>query len=286
MIKYTSYSLILLVLFSSCASVLSKTATPISNSYRDTISFFKGRYGHIVIPAKVDGVPRKLTFDSGASGCFLPENSIKKSNKKCFVRDIHGKITRNNLGEIDCLWISKTGYKNAYAVPHTFPAINEIEGLIGFNIIKASNWQISSKMIVVSHQPFFIQPKVILPFVERSNILKLKISLNKTLNNYIIDYGGDYDLELSEKFYNKYKTSFPSSSIKKSIQKSYGLNGSKDQKVQQLNCDINFEGLQIQNVNVTVRKGIPNRLGMTFLNRFKNIAINSTNKEMCFSELN
>ena len=139
---------------------------------------------------------------------------------------------------------------------------------------------------MVSNEPFFIQPKVTLPIFEENGSMHVSISFNtKKAETFLIDYGGDFDIELSERFYNRNKGLFPPNSTKQSNQKVYGFNGGKNQNVQKLNCNIDFEGVQIPNVNITVKKGIQNRLGMAFLNRFKTIAINCSNKEMSFGEL-
>jgi hypothetical protein len=285
MIKYASCALLLLVLFSSCASV-SKTALLEKASYRDTIPFSIGRYGHLVIPTKVNGVNKILIFDTGAFISMLSPNSAKKSKKKKLVRNTFGKHTLENLLDIDSIEISDMVYKRTYAIPNTLPPVFEADGLLGYNVIKASNWQISPKLIVVSNEAFFIQPKVTLPLFEKNEALHLNISLNnKKAEAFLIDYGGDFDIELSERFYNRNKGIFTSNSISQNSQKTYGFNGSKNQQVQKLNCSIDFEGVKIENVNITVKKGIKNRLGMAFLNRFKTIAINNSKKEMSFGEL-
>ena len=138
---------------------------------------------------------------------------------------------------------------------------------------------------MVSSQPFSIQPKVTLPLFEKNGSMHLKISFNeKKAETFLIDYGGQFDIELSQRFYNKNKASFPFASKNQSKAETYGLNGSRSQEVRNLKCNIDLEGVNIPNVNITIRKGIKNRLGLTFLSRFKKVAINSSIQEMSFGE--
>jgi predicted aspartyl protease len=76
---------------------------PVSINFRDTIPFSKRLSGHLIIPVKINNVNRELIFDTGASKCVLPENSIRKSGKRQIIRDTHGKLTFKKLGLIDNL---------------------------------------------------------------------------------------------------------------------------------------------------------------------------------------
>jgi len=280
-----AFLFIFVIIFSSCSSTR-KLAISAATSYLDTIPFSKNSNGHIVIPLKVNGFSKLFIFDTGASKCVVVDSSIKKTNNKILIRDIHGKLTIENSGKIDSLKISRTLYKDVYSIPKRLPAIFKIDGLLGYNVIAASNWQITPQSLLVSSKPFLIQSKVSIPFFENGGAMHAKISFNNAKSEtYLIDSGSDFDIKITEGFYRRNQGLFQTDSVHQNRIASYGANGGQSLGIKTLKCNIIFEGMRIPNVNISVVKGVGNSLGMAFFNRFKEVAINSSTKQICFGQL-
>jgi len=163
-------------------------------------------------------------------------------------------------------------------------------GIIGNNVIKSSNWLIDQNKIVFSDRPFnnLVKQVSLDIFYYDSNRLFSNVIINgNRLDTCLIDYGGLYDnIEISKSYYERNLTRFKPNKITRQIRTSYGANGkSLPDTIFSLNCNINFNGLKIDSVNIVIKNKGENLIGFQFLKRFEKVAINNTNKKLVFGNL-
>lgn len=280
-----------LITFLSCSKQINvfRTGTLSSRNYCDTLSYDKNNK-YIVLPVIVNGKLRKMMFDTGADIVVLPKDS-SISNIKCNLSDINGNVTQCNITPIYSLGLSNYNFTNLYSFNLDLPTpfLCFADGIIGNNVIKSSNWLINENKLVFSNRPFdIIDKQVSLDiFYYNSNGLFSNLIINgNRLDTCLIDYGGLYDIELSKSFYEKNLASFNPNKITHQIYTSYGANGkSLPDTIFRLNCDINFNGLKIDSVNIVIKYKGKNRIGLQFLKRFEQVAINNTDRKFVFGNL-
>jgi hypothetical protein len=148
---------------------------------------------------------------------------------------------------------------------------------------------ITENMTIFSNKSFDIKnEKISLDiFYYSSNRLHSNILINNIpIDTFLFDYGGTYDIELPKSFYEKNKTSFKPNKITNQIKTTYNAIGkSLPDTVLRLNCNINFNGIQIDSVNIVFRHYKEKRVGYLFLRRFKDVVINNSSGKLFFSDL-
>lgn len=274
----------------SCTNQINvfKTATSESKSYRDTLVYDNNKF--IVLPIKVNGETRKMMFDTGADLVVFPKDS-STSKIKCNLRDANGNVTLCDISPIDCLEIANNNFTGLFSFKLDLPApfLCFCDGIIGNNVIKSCNWLIDNNKVVFSDNAFDIPNKRLSLdiFYYGSNRLFSNLEFNgNQLDTCLFDYGGLFDIELSKKYYEKNKESFYPNKITREIRRSYGANGKTlPDTVLNIDCNINFNGIKIDNANIIISNNYENRFGVQFLRRFEKIAINNINGKMLFGNL-
>jgi hypothetical protein len=258
------------------------------NDYCDTLRY-DNKKKLIVLPVKVNGVHRKMIFDTGADIVLLTKDS---SNSKIKIKlNANESSAIIDVVPLHNIELSNNHYSDLYAIRANLPApiLCVCDGIIGNNIIKSSNWKITENMTIISNKPFDIQnEKLSLNiFYYSSNRLHSNIVINNIpIDTCLFDYGGIYDIELPISFFERNKASFKQNKIAKRIKSSYNAIGkSLPDTVLRLNCNIDFNGIQIDSVNIVFSHYKEKRIGYLFLKRFKNIVINNSSGKLLFSDL-
>ena len=287
----TKFFICLLIVSSilSCSKRINvfKTGTIHSKNYCDTIPYDKNNK-FIVLPVNVNGKAKKLIFDTGADIVVFPKDSTKSAIHGT-LKDSNGNTTVCGITPIHSFEISNETLTDLYSFNLDFPTpfLCFCNGIIGNTILKSSNWLINENELIFSTNHFDIAGKKLLLdiFYYSSNRLHSNLIINGCrLDTCLVDYGGLFDIELSTKFYTKNKVSFKPNKTTQEITASYGANGkSLPDTVLRLNCNINFNGLQIDSVNIVFKKNGEHRLGINFLKRFKTIVINNSNQHLLIS---
>jgi hypothetical protein len=269
---------------------LFRTGTLSSKNYCDTL-FYDKNNEHIVLPVIVNGKPKKVIFDTGADFIVFPNDS-SDSKIKCNLTDAYGNVSQCNVMLIQSLGISNKSITNLYSinVDHLpAPFLCSCDGLIGNNVIKSSNWLIDESKLVFSNRPFDVFDKQVTLniFYYDSNRLFSNVIINDNmLDTCLFDYGGNFDIQLPYKYYEHFKESFKPNRINNKISTSYGVNGiSAPDTVLSINCNVNFNGIQIDSVNIDFVKKGEKRLGYIFLKRFNKVVINNTTNQLLIDTL-
>lgn len=267
---------------------LLKTGTLKNRNYYDTISIAKNRF--IVLPTKVDGIDRNLIFDTGADFVILPKDSTK-SNIKIELKDSNNKKIIVSANKLNKFYFSKIGISDLYAINMDMskPLLCFANGIFGNNVIKASNWIIEDNQIIITNKKVFLKEKKLdLKFYYfDSNRLHSNILLNGIrIDTCLIDYGGAFDIMLPISYFDKYQNDFQINYSDYQMSSSWGVNGKGPiDSVLNVNCNINFNGIKIDSVNISFRKKSEKRIGLVFLKRFGQVAINSNNSTISFGAL-
>jgi hypothetical protein len=285
----TAFAFFILFSCSPKINVL-KTATIKSKGYTDTL-YFDNTNKFIVIKAKINGYSCNLIFDTGADVITLQQDNSQASKIKGKLSDINGLVSDINIKHLDDVLISKTHLSDLYSVSMDFPApfLCFGDGLIGNNAFKSSNILIESGQILLSDSPFdIINKKTTLSiFYLYTNSLHSNIILNNcNIDTCLFDYGGSYDIQLPYKYYENYKECFKPNRISNEISYSYGLNGiSVPDTALRVNCNVNFNGIHIDSVNIDFTKNGGKHLGYVFLKRFNKVAINNTINQLSIDSI-
>lgn len=277
----------------SCSNKINvfKTGTSSIKNFTDTIPYDKNNK-FIVISTRVDNTIYNLMFDTGADFVTLPQNKNLKQTIKCKMKDANGCTNDVDLIPISSIKISNNNIQHIYGLNLALPAPFQCfcDGIIGNNIVKFCNWSIEKNDIIISSRSFdAVNKKLeINIFYCNSNRLCSNIQINNCkVDTCYFDYGdSNGDISLSQNFYDKNKIWFKPNKITKIITTAYGANGnSEPDTIMQLNCNTNFNGVEIDSVNIDIKKNGENRIGLKFLKRFKRVIINNTSNKMIFGSL-
>jgi len=161
------------------------------------------------------------------------------------------------------------------------------KGLLGNNVIKASDWLVENDKIVFSNHPIEINSKLSLSFFYYgANRLHTNFEINGcSIDTCLIDYGGLFDMELPISSYEKIKEHIQINSLNNELGSSMGLHGKETYSQTIVNCNIDFNGLKIDSVNINIKERSEKRVGLIFMKRFKQVAINNSTLKIEFGEL-
>lgn len=257
--------------------------------YCDTIRYDK-KLGYIVIPVTVNGVPERLIFDTGADLLLLAKDSVpKKSAVAAKVTDSQGAEATMEFDNIKAVGISQLSFTDFIAIRTNLPKTLSCmaDGLIGNNIIKKSNWQITDSYLVISDRSFKVKDqRSIRVYYRGANSTYANMIINgAAFDTCLIDYGGRFEMEVPQRCYDDFKKHLKkTNSVRSRIKGGWGVNGKTiPDTTTIINCDLDFNGIAIPDVNVTFSKRLrERRIGVLLLNRFSSVYINSSDRNMCF----
>jgi hypothetical protein len=284
--------IIVIITLFSCSKKINvfKTGTVQSKGYVDTLQIDNtNRY--IVVKVKINGQSHKLIFDTGADLILLPKDSSASSKIKVRLTDANKRISDIDTKHIEDLVISKTHFSDLYSLSIDLPApfLCYGDGLIGNNVFKSSNILIESGQMIISDHPFdLVNNKMTLDiFYFGANRLFSNIILNNCqLDTCLFDYGGNYDIQLPYYYYENFKSCFKPNKIINKISTPYSAHGiSVPDTALRLNCNVDFNGIHIDSVNIDFVKKSEKRLGYIFLKRFNKIVINNTTNKLLIDAL-
>lgn len=261
----------------------------INKHYCDTFNY-QSKFGFIILLVKIDGVEKKLIFDTGADILVLGKDSlINKGNVVAKVLDSDGKPARSTFDVIKEFEIASLKYTDLNAIridlPKPLKCISD--GLIGNNVIRKSNWKITNDFLIVSKKPF--KNKVIKPidcFYYSTNRLFFKLLIDgKKIDTCLVDFGGSFDINLPFKYYDEFnRTLVKRNKVIKKISSTWGINGkAKSDTSIVVNCQINFCGYILDSVNVVFsQRNNESKIGVLLLNRFKSVCIDNSSLKIYF----
>jgi len=287
--KKTITLLLITFLFISCSKTINyfRTGKFIASNYKDTIAIDPSN-PYIIIPVEVNNNQRNLIFDTGADlVCFTPDSIQSKRHINVF--DSNGKSQLKEIQFLQSLDIGDQNIKNVYAFEMEFPEVFNCfgKGLLGNNVIKASDWLVENDKIVFSNHPIEINSKLSLSFFYYgANRLHTNFEINGcSIDTCLIDYGGLFDMELPISSYEKIKEHIQINSLNNELGSSMGLHGKETYSQTIVNCNIDFNGLKIDSVNINIKERSEKRVGLIFMKRFKQVAINNSTLKIEFGEL-
>ena len=264
-----------------------RTGDLISRDYKDTIAIDPSNV-YIIIPVKANDNQRHLIFDTGADIVCLPPDSLP-SKRQINMFDSNGKTQLIDMQYLDSLIMGNQKIKNIYAVEIDFPIVLDCfgNGVLGNNVIKASNWLIENDKVVFSNSPFEIERNFSLNlFYYGANRLHANFKINGcAIDTCLIDYGGFFDIELPQSSFEELREHIEINSLNNELGSSVGLHGKATNSQTTVNCNIDFNGLEIDSVNIKVKESGEKRVGITFMKRFTQVAINNSTQEIVFGKL-
>lgn len=287
--KKTLTLLLSTLLFYSCSKPINyfRTGKIIASDYKDTIAIDPSNL-YIVIPIEVNDNQRNLIFDTGADLVIFTPDRLP-SKRHIYVRDSNGKSHSKDIQFLHSLNLGNQKIKNIFAVEMEFPEVFNCfgKGLLGNNVIKASDWLIENDKIVFSNHPFEIKSNFSLSFFYYgSNRLHTNFKINGcAIDTCLIDYGGIFDMELPISSFEKIKEHIQINSLNNELGSSMGLHGKETYSQTIVNCNIDLNGTRIDSININVKENSEKRVGLTFMKRFKQIAINNSTLKIEFGEL-
>ncbi len=167
----------------------------------------------IFIPVTIEGKEYRFLFDTGAPLSIskkLQEKFVFKKISSSRIVDSDNNKKTVTWARVDKLKIGELTYSNQTAFVGDFeanPIIKclKIDGIIGSNLIRQSNWIINQeeKTISITNQSI-TQKGLTIPFKtdkQFNMFINLKIG-EATLQNVLVDYGSNQTLSLSSKIYN------------------------------------------------------------------------------------
>ena len=260
----------------------------VSQDYKDTL-FVDPSNAFIIVPIIINHEARNLIFDTGADLVCLQKDSIP-SKQHINIFDSNGNKKIVDVQYFKAVNIGNKKIKEVHAVEIEFPEAFDCfgNGLLGNNIIKASNWLIESDKIIMSDNSFEINPSLSLDiFYYGANRLHSNLLINGcAVDTCLIDYGGMFDIELPTSTFNELQSHIIINNIQNEKSSSYGIHGKAINSKRKINCNIDFNGLEIDSVNIDVKDNSEKRVGIVFMKRFKQIAINNSNSKLEFGKLN
>lgn len=257
--------------------------------FTDTI-WVKGN-DYIVLPIQINGVEKLYMFDTGADLMVSSDfDSTTLSQFKMNVSDINGLTTTKDLHRIKSIFINSVEIKDMFSIDLELPEPFRCfaDGIIGNNLIKSLNWKIQKDNIILSNQKIkYNNQKVLKTFSYGANCLYVNSKINGVnIDSCLIDYGGLYEVNLPLTMYSNNLIDFENTNKYQFVKSSYGAHGKgKVDTVIIANCDIEFNGIKINNVNVTFSNRPEKQIGILFLKRFQSIVLDNAHDKIAFGEL-
>jgi hypothetical protein len=253
-----------------------------SEKYFDSIEYADNSQ-QIVLSAKVDGKPKRMVFDSGADLMLLTDDVSSNSKIIVEVNDVSGKKRNCEMSKND-VTINKLSMHGLFSLNLKLPEIimccgGGINGVIGNNLIRSSDWLINKNKVYYSNKPFKLKhPLVLNTFYYSANRLHINALINNlAVDTCLVDYGGFCDMKLPLYFYVKHMDCFKPNYQYYKIKSTIGANGkSEPDTVLHMNCNVDFNGVKIDSVVVEFYKKTEKTIGVLFLKRFANVAINNS----------
>lgn len=243
----------------------------------------------IVLPITIKGDSNHFLFDTGAD-IVLTKINQSDTNYNAQIIDSNGKIKKCKISELHDLKINKHLITGLYSFSSELPQplLCFANGVIGNTILRSCNWLINKNKVYYSTNSFKIDDSISLnTFFYSSNRLFSNFQLNEVhIDTCLIDYGGRFDLELPLELYLKHKEKFVSNYQFQKIKTDYGINGkSNPDTVLSMNCNITFNNIPIDSVNINFKSKSEKKIGYLFLKRFSVVAINNLDNRILFSGL-
>lgn len=244
---------------------------------------------NIVLPVTVNGVSENFLFDTGAD-IVLTRSNPSDTNYNAQITDANGNVRKCKVEKLNGFKINNHAINNIYSFSTEFPAplLCFANGVIGNPVIRSFNWLINENKVYYSSKPFMLHNAVsVNTFYHGSNRLFSNIQLNGVqTDTCLLDYGGLFNIELPLELYLKHQDQFVANDQFQIIKTSYGINGkSVPDTVLWMNCNILFNNIEVDSVNIIFEPKSEKRLGYLFLSRFDHVAINNTDHTMLFSGL-
>ncbi len=288
--KVLLFLLLLLFAFTSCTHQMNvfRTGREDSKVLLDSMNYVHNGK-NIVLPVTVNGVSESFLFDTGAD-VVLTKGNPSDTNYNAQITDANGNVRKCKVEQLNGFKINNHAIHNIYSFSTEFPAplLCFANGVIGNPVIRPFNWLINENKVYFSSKPFSLPDAVTLnTFYYGANRLFSNVRLNGVqVDTCLMDYGGLFDIELPLELYLKHPDQFVSKDQVQKIETSYGVNGkSVPDTVLSMNCNIVFNGIRIDHVNIIFKPKCEKRIGYLFLRRFDHVAINNTDHTMLFSGL-
>lgn len=257
--------------------------------FSDTI-WVKGN-DFVVLPIQINGVDKLYMFDTGADLIVSSDlDSTTLSQIKMNVSDINGLTTIKKLHRINNVYINGIEISDMFSIELELPEpfLCFADGIIGNNLIKSLNWKIQKDYIVLTNQKIkYDYQKVLKTFSYGTNCLHINTTINGVnIDSCLIDYGGLYEIKLPMTIYTNNFIDFENTNKYQFVKSSYGAHGKgKVDTVIVANCDLEFNGIKINNVNVTFSNRPEKQIGVLFLKRFQSIVLDNAHDKIAFGEL-
>ncbi len=207
--------------FSACVSTgkLFRESSRSQEAFRTVIPF-EERSALIIVPVEAGGKTRYFLLDTGAPNIITPELAKElnvKVMKNLDVRDINGRVNRQQLVSVDSMKLGSISFYHTTAIVADLNAQTElaclgIDGLIGANLLKGICLQIDyakrSVALASSIDSLPVsQDAVKWPFTTTAQgTPKVSILVNGlTFNALTVDTGSAGWIDLSEAAYSKVK---------------------------------------------------------------------------------
>lgn len=284
-------SILLIVFFNSMTGQnnVFQTGKVERHNITDTILIEANSF--IVLPINIGGKKRKFIFDTGADLIVAPDfDSTTLSSIKIKLTDSNGLKSDKNLHLIESIDLKGIKISEVFSIELDLPEPFRCyaDGIIGNNLIKSLNWQISENYIIISNQKIKNKLKTHLKtFSFGSNRLHTNILINNTpIDTCLIDYGGIFEINLPVAMYSGNTLNIQENYKYTTVKSSYGANGISNPDTNLVvNCNLNFNGIDIKNVNITFSNNREKRIGINFLRRFQDVVINNKRNLISFGKL-
>lgn len=211
--------------FSACVSTgkLFRESSRSKEEYRTDIPF-EERSGLIIVPVEAGGKTRYFLLDTGAPNVITPElaKELKtKTLKKLNVRDINGRVNKQQLVSIDSMQLGGISFYHTAAIVADLNAQTElaclgIDGLIGANLLKGACLRIDyanrSLELASSMDSLLVSDEALKwPFTTTAQgTPKVTIQVNGLpFTSLTVDTGSSGWIDLSEAAYSKVKEAGP-----------------------------------------------------------------------------
>jgi hypothetical protein len=232
----------------------------------------------------INGVHKNMIFDTGADLILLPKDS-SNTEFNLQLGDGSGRHIDTKIMLVQNVEIQKNVFTKLYSINMDLPSriSCSCDGVIGNNVLKSCNWAIEYNKLFFSNKPFVLNSKQLSfdIFYFGSNRLHTNFNLNGIqIDSCLIDYGSQKEIELPLRLYEKFTSSFKPNQITKIIKPSFSVLGKFMDTLLCLNCNIDFNGLLIDSVNIYFKEKCERSIGFGFLKRFDTVIINNSNHKL------